>query len=428
MSDFEKIDIYRDQSLIKDPYPYFDHLRQQSPVQPEPQHGTFLMTGYEEALAVYHDVETWSSANSVTGPFPGFDPPLEGDDVTEQIEQQRDKLPFSDQLPTFDPPKHTQHRGLLMRLLTPKRLRENEEFMGRLADRQIDEFIDRGKVEFMREYASPFALLVVADLLGVPESDQPRFREQLQGPEALTNAGLGSPEEGETLAHKPLEFLYDAFTNYIEERRREPRNDVLTLMAQATYPDGSTPDVPDVVRIAANLFAAGQETTAKLMGAMFLILAERPDLQKLLREERPRIPNFVEETLRMESPVKGDFRVARRKTTVGGVDIHAGTTVFVLNGAANRDPRMFENPSEFDVDRANARQHLTFARGPHVCPGAPLARAEARISVERWLDRFTDIRIDEDKHGPPNARDYRYAPTYILRGLNRLFLEFTPAG
>jgi cytochrome P450 len=422
--DFESIDFFRDASLVVDPYPYFEFLRARSPAWREPHHGVVMVTGYEDALGVCHDTARFSSCTSVTGPFPGFPVPLEGDDVSELIEQHRDELPFSDQLPTFDPPKHTDHRALLMRLITPKRLRENEDFMWRLADRQIDEFLMKGKCEFISEFAGPFALLVIADLLGVPESEHATFRAELQGGRRERQA-IGSTGD-ETLAHSPLEFLYKRFTSYVEDRRRSPQNDVLTGLATAAFPDGSLPEVVDVVRIAANLFAAGQETTVRLLGAALQLIAERPDLQKLLREERDRIPNFVEETLRIESPIKGDFRLSRVATTIGGVDIPAGTTVMVLNGAANRDPQRFERADEFIVDRANARQQIAFGHGIHTCPGAPLARAEARVSVERLLDRMADIRISEPDHGPAGARRYDYVPTYILRGLSRLHLEFTP--
>jgi cytochrome P450 len=129
--------------------------------------------------------------------------------------------------------------------------------------------------------------------------------------------------------------------------------------------------------------------------------------------------------LRIESPVKGDFRLSRVPTTVGEVDLAAGTTVMVLNGAANRDPRRFEDPDTFDPDRNNARQHLAFGRGIHSCPGAPLARAETRVAIERLLDRTANIRISESRHGPANDRHYNYIPTYILRGLTELHLEFT---
>ena len=421
MTDFETIDFFRDDSVVVDPYPYFDYLRQQCPVQREPHHEVMMVTGYEEALAVYHDPEVFSSCNSVTGPFPGFPVPLEGDDVSPLIEQYRDQLPMADQVITFDPPKHTDHRRLLMRLLTPVRLKENEEFMWRYADRQIDEFIDAGKCEFIREYASPFAMLVIADLLGVPEEDHEVFRRNL-----TRTTGLGSTGD-DTLAKNPLEFLYEQLGSYVEDRRRRPRDDVLGGLSAATFRDGSTPEVIDVVRLASNVFAAGQETTVRLLSAALQRMGDDPELQRRLREDRSRIPNFVEEMLRFEGPVKGDFRLARVATTIGGVDIPAGTTVMVLNSAANRDARKFERPNEFDPDRAGARQHLTFGHGVHVCPGAPLARTEARISLERLLDRMSDIRITETEHGPAGARRYTYVPTYILRGLTHLNLDFTPA-
>ena len=383
-----------------------------------------MITGYEEATAVLNDTATFSSCTAVTGPFPGFPVPLDeyaDGDISDLIAEHRDSLPMSDQLPTFDPPTHTDHRGLLMRLITPKRLKENEDFMWRLADRQLDTFVDRGNCEFINDFASPFAMLVIADLLGVPEDDHARFEEML----------LHRPEGGaigttESMAHSPLEHLYREFTAYIEDRRASPREDVLTGLANATFPDGSTPEVIDAVRVAANLFAAGQETTVRLLGSAVQLIAEDAELQQQLRDNRELIPNFIEESLRTESPIKGDFRLSRVPTSVGGVDLPAGTTVMLLLAAANRDPRRFDDPATFDVNRANARQHISFGRGIHTCPGAPLARAEARVCLERLLDRTSDIRISESHHGPAGDRRYRYVPTFILRGLTRLHIEFTP--
>ena len=429
MDDFEAMDFFRDDRLVADPYPYLDALREQCPVRREPHHDVLMVTGYDEAVEVFHDAKTFSSCISVTGPFPGFPVPLEGDDLTELIEQHRDELPMSDQLPTFDPPTHTDHRALLMRLITPKRLKENEESMGRLADRVLDTFLadceSDGDGEFISGFAGPFTLLVIADLLGVPEEDLGEFLERMQH-RPQSAGGLGSTGD-DSLAHSPMEYLYARFTAYVEDRRREPRDDVLTGLATATFPDGSTPEVADVVRVAANLFSAGQETTVRLLSSALKLLVDCPDLQRSLRNDHSRIPNFVEETLRMESPIKGDFRLARVPTTVGGVEVPAGTTLMVVNGAANRDPRRFEDPGTFDADRPNARQHLAFGRGIHACPGAPLARAEGRVGIERLLDRTSEIRISERVHGPQDARRYQYLPTFILRGLTHLNLEITPA-
>src|SRR5262249_25249498 len=237
---------------------------------------------------------------------------------------------------------------------------------------------------------------------------------------------LGGTGDDDMLAHNPLEFLYEKFTAYVEDRRKNPQQDVLTGLATATFPDGSTPEALEVARIASNVFAAGQETSVRLFGTALRRIAEDRELQALLDERRDVIPNFVEECLRYDSPVKGDFRLARVTSSVGGVDVPAGTNLMVVDGAANRDTRKFGNATEIEVERANARQHLAFGHGVHTCPGAPLARAEGRITVERFLDRMRDIRIDDAQHGPPGQRRYDYVPTYILRGLVRLHLEFTP--
>ncbi|MET8207702.1 cytochrome P450 [Streptomyces sp. NPDC005373] len=424
--DAEAADFFRDEEAVADPYPYFEALRGKCPVQRERHHDVVMITGYNEAVEVYNDTERFSACVSVTGPFPGFPVPLEGDDISELIERHRDELPMSDQLPTLDPPVHTDHRALLMRLITPKRLKENEEAMWHLADTMLADYLTAGgEGDFIEGFAGPFTLLVIADLLGVPEEDRAEFADELQG-RPRGRGAIGSTSD-ETLGHTPLKFLYGRFTRYIEERRREPRPDVLTELAEATFPDGTVPEVADVVRVAANLFAAGQETTVRLLSTALKILAEDQDLQRRLRAERQLISPFVEECLRIESPVKGDFRLSKVPVTLGGVDLPAGTTVMVLNGAANRDPSWFENPDDFDIERPGVRRHLAFGRGAHTCPGAPLARAEARVAVELLLDHTEEIRISEQHHGPADARHYRYVPTYILRGLTRLHLEFTPA-
>jgi cytochrome P450 len=421
----DQLDFFSDATLLEDPYPYFEQLRARCPVTPIAQYGVLAVTGYDEACDVYRDPETFSSCNSVIGPFAVFPVPLEGDDVSEIIDGHRHTLPMNEHLVTMDPPDHTRERALLMRLITPKRLKQNEAFMWELADRQIDEFVGDGRCEFIRAYTQPFAMLAVADLLGVPESDHQRFREGF-GLHAKAPGTLGSDDEPQQV--NALQWLDEWFASYVEDRRREPRNDVITHLAQATYPDGATPDVSAVVRIATFLFAAGQETTARLLAAAMKYLAEEPPLQDELREHRDRIPNFIEEALRIESPVKADFRLARRAATVGDVDVEPGTPVMLLNGAANRDPRRFECPAEFRADRPNAIEHIAFGRGAHSCPGGPLARAEGRISIERILDRTRNIRLSEEHHGPPGDRRFTYEPTWVLRGLTALHIEFEPAG
>ncbi|WP_174184189.1 cytochrome P450 [Nocardia barduliensis] len=423
MTDFDSVDYFTDPDVVPDPHPYFDHLRAKCPVTQESRYGVYAVTGYEESTEVLKNSEVFSSAIAVGGPFPPLPFEVQGEDITELIEQHRSRLPMFEHMVTMDPPQHTYARSLLNRLLTPARLKENEDFMWRLADRQLDEFLERGRCEFLAEYAKPFSLLVVADMLGVPEEDHEQFRIVLGAERPGSRVGA---LDKEVVSSNPLEWLDEKFSSYISDRRREPRDDVLTSLALAKYPDGSTPEVIDVVRSATFLFAAGQETTAKLLGASLRVLGDHPEVQERLRADRSLIPVFIEESLRLDSPVKSGFRLAKRATTIGEVDIPVGSTVMFCPGAANRDPRRFENPHEFRLDRPNFREHMAFGRGVHSCPGGPLARVEGRVSIERILDRMLDIAIDEERHGPAGERRYSYEPTYILRGLTDLHITFTP--
>ena len=230
-SDFDAIDFFRARTLWQDPYPYYEYLRAHGPVWREPHHGVVMVTGLRRSDGgLQRPPRRSRRATRSPGRSREWPVPLEGDDISEIIEQYRDVLPFSDQLPSFDPPKHTAHRGLLMRLITPKRLKENEEFMWRLADRQIDEFLARGECEFVHDYANPFTLLVIADLLGVPEEDHETFREELQGDDA---ADARSAARWRT---SRWSSSTSGSRRYIEDRRREPRDDVMTELATATVP------------------------------------------------------------------------------------------------------------------------------------------------------------------------------------------------
>lgn len=237
---------------------------------------------------------------------------------------------------------------------------------------------------------------------------------------------VGSLDHTDLVGLNPLEWLDEKFIGYLEDRRKDPRDDVLTALATAKYPDGSTPPVIEVARSATFLFAAGQETTTKLLSASMRVLGDHPDVQERLRHDRSRIPVFIEEALRMDAPVKSQFRLAKRNTKVGDVDVPAGTTMMVCPGAVNRDPSRFDHPHEFNLDRKNVREHIAFGRGVHSCPGGPLARIEGRVSIERILDRMADITIDEALHGPAGERRYNYEPTFILRGLTDINIKFTP--
>ena len=414
MNLFER-DLFTDPVLIQDPAPFYAELRKRGPVVREPHHGVFLVSGLEEVLAIYADLDSFSSVVAPLGPFVQLPEVAAGENLADVVARRRHEIPLSDQLPALDPPEHTRHRALLGKLFTPNRLKANEDFMWALADGLIDELADRNEVEFCGAYAGPFTMLVVADLLGAPPEDHATLVGGLQG-DGEEKTLAGTPRANESGA-EVLARLYPYFTRYIEARRASPGDDVLTTLATVRFSDGELPEVADVVRLAVILFAAGQETTARLLSTGMRILAEQPCLADELRAQPEAIANFTEECLRFESPIKGSFRLALRDIQLAGVDVPAGSILMTMNAAANRDPRVFENGDCFDAKRPNARRNIAFGNGEHFCPGASLARAEARISFERLLARLEGLQLMD-----PSALSY--VPSFLIRGLDALRLRF----
>jgi cytochrome P450 len=415
MQSAEDLDFFTDRSVSDDPLPWIEAMRARGPVKLERHHGAIIVTGYEEAIDVYSRPGDFSNIACVGGPMVPLPFVPEGDDVSEAIEAHRDEFMMSEHFITFDGDDHRAHRNIMMKLLSPRRLKANELFMRKFAGQLVDAFADPARCEIISDYAQPLATMVIADLLGVPEEDQAELRARI----------LPAPGTMETdQPHDPFAYFEEAFTAYLRDRRGHPRDDMLTELADSRFADGSDPGVPALVRIASFLFIGGQDTSAKLLGTGVRILGDRPDLQKLLRDDRSKIPAFFEEVLRYESPTKSDFRLARRTTTVGGVEIKAGTVVMMSLAAANRDPRQFASPDDFNFERGLSRNHIAFGQGPHTCPGATLARIEARIGLETLFDRSRQFRIDAERHGPAGARRYSYLPSYILRGLDALHVQF----
>ncbi len=419
MTDYSQTDIYTDVSLADDPWPYFEYLREQGPITTLPHRKVLAVTGFEEALAIYADTTNFSSVNSVTGPIPDLPFSPAGDDITQQIADHRLQIPFGMEVSGLDAPLHAPMRSLLMPLFTPGRLKAMDAGFRRVVEELVAQFPSSGEVEFIADYANPLATLIITELLGIPEEDRPIFREYFT---RRTPAEIGA--SAEDIADNPLVEMGMRIAGYIAARRAEPQDDLLTQLALSRFPDGTEPSLEQAARVASFLFGAGQDTTVKLLGNSFRLLCARQDLQGELRADPTRISNFVEEMLRYEGSIRASHRLCQRTTEVCGHTIEAGTTVWIANLAVNRDPRRFADPSKFDMDRPRLKEHLAFGRGSHTCAGAPLARAETRLSLELLLGRFAEIRFDDGHHGAEGSREFHYENSYVLRGLSELHLIF----
>lgn len=416
-------DYFSDYEVAKQPYAFFEALRANGPVFRPEGKDYYIVTGFAEALEVLRNHDDFSAAISLQGagaPLP-FSP--HGSDITDQIESHRLQFPGGDQVVNLDGEPHTRLRAFINTLFVPSRLKASEAFIETYCDTMVGDAVAAGKVELIGTIATPFVTMVVADLLGVPMEDRTVFMEAIAAAPPPGSLDGRDPMEGD---NHPFAVMGKYFYGYIADRRASPRDDILTEFAHAKYPDGSTPEVHDLVQLGMFLFGAGQDTSAKLLGNSMKYLVERPALQDELRADPAKIPAFLEEVLRIEGSTKQTARLARKDTVVGGVAMPAGTKVLVALSAANRDPRRWDNPEELVLGRKKIVEHLGFGRGKHVCAGAPLARVEVRVILEKFLASTAKIELDPAFH-PNGVADLEYEPSFIIRGLDRMHLKLTPA-
>lgn len=423
MQSLEDRDYFTDHSILKDPYAYFEAIRAKGPVYQIPSSGLIVITGFDEILEVLKNTNDFSSVIAPSGPAAPLPFQPQGSDITPQIEAHRTDFVGGDLVVAYDDQQHNFSRSLLTRLFTPSRLRASEQFIADYSDQLVSNAVANGGCELIKQIATPFVTMVIADLLGVPMDDRQIFMDAIEaGPPPGSLAG-----DDLMAQHQPLVVMGMYFAGYVQERRQAPRADILSELANATYPDGSTPEALEIVRIATFLFGAGQDTSAKLLGNTMKFIVDEPGLQDRLRQDPSLIPQLLEEVLRLEGSTKMTSRLARKDTHIGELRVPAGTRVMLALSAANRDPRRWENPQAFVLDRPKIKEHLGFGRGAHVCAGAPLARAEVRIILEKFLQHTSHIDLVEEKHGPQSSRNFDYEASFIIRGLSELHIKMTPA-
>jgi cytochrome P450 len=400
---------------IECPYKMYASLHQAGGVGVDPNIGT-IVAGYDTLAALAKNTSVYSSAITEDDRGPrhmGINTEPVQDDVEEILSNAH---PIVNALFTADPPEHTRHRKLISKALSPRSVRELEPQIRQITTDLIDAFIDRGSVDLIPEFAVPLPVTVIADILGVDRADIWTFKHwgdlMISG-----NIDLLSHERRREVAHAVVE-LHEYFVPRIEERRRQPTDDLLSIMVN-TEVDGEPPlTTEELLPIIDQILLAGHETTTNLIGNAMLVLLEDDALMTRLRENPRDIPAMVEEALRWDPPIQCTFRRAKKNDSIGDISVSAGDMVIPMWAGANWDPEVFPNPERFDIDRPNTKPHMGFGFGPHFCAGAELARIEARVAFEELLSRLGDIALDE------TASDLSHLPSFASHGYRKVGLRF----
>jgi len=400
---------------IECPYKMYASLHQAGGVGVDPNIGT-IVAGYDTLAALAKNTSVYSSAITEDDRGPrhmGINTEPVQEDVEEILSNAH---PIVNALFTADPPEHTRHRKLISKALSPRSVRELEPQIRQITTDLIDAFIDRGSVDLIPEFAVPLPVTVIADILGVDRADIWTFKHwgdlMISG-----NIDLLSHERRREVAHAVVE-LHEYFVPRIEERRRQPTDDLLSIMVN-TEVDGEPPlTTEELLPIIDQILLAGHETTTNLIGNAMLVLLEDDALMTRLRENPRDIPAMVEEALRWDPPIQCTFRRAKKNDSIGDISVSAGDMVIPMWAGANWDPEVFPNPERFDIDRPNTKPHMGFGFGPHFCAGAELARIEARVAFEELLSRLGDIALDE------TASDLSHLPSFASHGYRKVGLRF----
>lgn len=391
-----------DPDVNADPYPFYERLRTEAPVWRVPGTDVVAVTSNEAIVDLVGRPDDFS--NVVQNLI------YQGDDGLPQ------RLPLGEltveALASADPPIHTVHRKAVFPELVARKMATLEDDVEALATERIDQLVTAGGGDFMADVANVIPITIIGRLIGFQNAD----------PATMLQAAFDSTRMvGATSSFEELSQIIERTVNvtvWVDDEINNTSEDGDSLLATVRRAvSAGDLDQPQGVTILHTLLSAGGESTTSLIGNAVRMLAEHPELQSRLRAEPALVPIFIEEVLRLESPFRQQMRTVVTDTTLDGVDLPAGATVFVFFGAANRDPAEHDDPDEIRLDRATPKHHLAFGRGLHFCVGAPLARLESRLVIERLLTATTSIELDPS--APPRwaysllARRHEQLPVVV---------------
>ncbi|MEZ0371995.1 MAG: cytochrome P450 [Candidatus Sericytochromatia bacterium] len=388
------------EEMLRDPYPFYEHYRRQSPLALDPGQKMWMLFDYEGVKRVLGDPENFSSNVA-----PPSGKPL-------------DWLVFA------DPPRHTRLRTIFTRAFMPKSVSSFEPRIREVSRELINRDIERGEMDLIARYAGPFPSMVIADIIGIPAADQPTFlvwNEVLQNfSSAMLGSQPGSQVNYQQLSrHAKIQAQMSAYlADLLAQRRRVPRDDLLTRLGTAEA-DGEQPTDSEIMGFIQLLFSAATETSTNLIGNTVLTFIEHPEQLARLRADPGLLTSAVEEMLRFRSPIQTLVRQTRRPVEINGRTLPEGSYVFAVLGAANRDAKVFAQPQRFDIGR-DPNPHIAFGYGAHYCMGLQLGKLEARIAIQDLFENLQDIRLESSTPWEPQKAQH-------VLGAARLRICFKPA-
>lgn len=390
-----------------DPFPVYAEARRDAPVFYAPAFDLWVVTRYDDVLAVLKDHETFSSRNALRS-APHEPPP----EVREVLAEGWPEMPI---ILDSDPPLHERIRRPITKAFTPRRVAELAPRIEAIAQELLDGFAADGEADIVERFAWPLPLRVMGELIGVPADDLPWLHERSRDWLSLYGAS-GSVEEQLAAAEGTVAFQR-YFVDVMEERAREPRDDLMSALLAAVAEEDDPISLVELAGVPLDLLVAGHVTVTRAIGSALVLLLRDPEaLEELLREPEL-VAGAIEEILRLESPAQGLFRETTRDVELGGVRLPRGARLMVHFGSANRDERQFAEPDRYRPRRTDGGKHVAFGKGIHFCIGAPLARLELAIALPLLLERLPNLRRTDE--GP-----LAYDPIFFARGLSSLRLAW----
>lgn len=403
---------FTDPEIQECPYPAYQKLLKDRPVYQDPGSGFYVISRYEDFRQIVRDTAAFSSAWQ-EGAIK-LDP--ERERRARELFEQEGWIP-GPSLAGYDPPHHSRVRNILAQAFAPRRVKAMEPFIRQTAINLVDEFIDTGRCEFVSQFAVPFPALIIARMANIPSSDTARFKRWTDAWIQRFGMMLDENEELECVRKEIEAQRY--FMAIFDERRSAPGDDIISDLVNLKTDDGRNLTENELLgHMMVDILVGGNETTTSAFSAAAMILAENQQLAESLNRNPDRIETFIEEVLRLESPLQGIFRVATRDAELCGVSIPKGAIIHPRIGAANRDEHKFKQAETLNLQRSNASANMAFGSGIHACLGAPLARMELYWAVHAVTQRLDDIRLSA--HHPRPVHN----PSFSLRGLNELNIEF----